>query len=52
MTAHGGDAAISRVDAFVVEEGYAQRRGSSIKRRGNRAIVDAMSHPDAEPSVL
>jgi 4-alpha-glucanotransferase len=54
MTAHGGDAAISSVDAFGVEDGYedALGRWREAPMETRRAVVDAMGHPDAEPSVL
>jgi len=54
MTTHGGDAAISSVDASGVEEGYEDASGKwrQAPPETCRAIVDAMGHPDAEPSVL
>jgi 4-alpha-glucanotransferase len=54
MTTHGGDGAISSVDAFGVEEGYEDALGKwrQAPPETRRAIVDAMGQPDAEPSVL
>ena len=48
------DAAISRLDAFGVEEGYEDASGKwrQAPPETCRAIADAMGHPDAEPSVL
>jgi hypothetical protein len=53
MTTHGG-AATSRLDAFGVAEGYEDASGKWRQAPSEtcRAIVDAMGHPDAEPSVL
>jgi 4-alpha-glucanotransferase len=54
MTTRADDAAISRLDAFGVEEGYedASGRWRQAPPETCRAIVDAMGHRDAEPSVL
>ena len=54
MTTHGGDGAISSVDAFGVEEGYEDALGKwrQAPPETCRAIADAMGHPDAESSVL
>ena len=49
MTTHRGDAAISRLDAFGIEEGYEDALGKwrQAPQETYRAIVDAMGHPDA-----